>query len=420
MSRSSLFRAAAVNANRIKWLGDVVLIRPISFAVLTAVAVAFILIIGGFFLLGSYTKRSSVSGQLAPDIGVIKVYTPQPGIVIQKRVSEGQEVRQGDLLFIVSSERKTAGQGEIQASISRQVSLRQQSLRAELQQTKKVLQEDEFALRKRIDGLQAEHANIVVQLAVQQSRVDLAEEAIKRSSQLQSQGFISKEMMQQKQADLLDQRSRQQALARDQITVARELLAQQTEQTSLPFRQQSRLAQIARQLASLDQEWTESEAKRRIVVTAPESGVATAVAVDGGQTVDGAKSLVSIVPRGALLQAHLYAPSRAIGFIRPNDRVLLRYQAYPYQKFGQAEGIVISISRATLSGNELNGIPTTVNGSIEPLYRITVKLARQTLMAYGRQQTLQAGMLVDADILQERRRLYEWVLDPLYSLTGKF
>jgi membrane fusion protein len=420
MNRSSLFRAAAVNANRIKWLGDIVLIRPFSFTVLTSVAVAFALIIAFFFLLGSYTKRSSVSGQLAPDIGVVKVYTPQPGIVVQKRVNEGQVVQQGDLLFVVSSERKSSSHGEIQASISHQVSLRQQSLRDELQQTRKVHQEDELALRRRIDGLQAEHANIVVQQAGQQSRVELAEEAIKRSSQLQSQGFISKEMMQQKQADLLDQRSRLQALARDQITVARELLAQRTDQASLPLRQQSQVAQIERQLTSLDQEWTESEAKRRIVVTAPESGVATAVSVDGGQTVDSAKPLLSIVPRGALLQAHLYAPSRAIGFIRTNDRVLLRYQAYPYQKFGQAEGVVISISRATLSGSELNGIPTTANGNTEPLYRITVKLARQTLTAYGRPQALQAGMLVEADVLQERRKLYEWVLDPLFSLTGKF
>jgi membrane fusion protein len=28
-------------------------------------------------------------------------------------------------------------------------------------------------------------------------------------------------------------------------------------------------------------------------------------------------------------------------------------------------------------------------------------------------------MLLDADILQEKRRLYEWVLEPLYTLSGK-
>jgi membrane fusion protein len=55
----------------------------------------------------------------------------------------------------------------------------------------------------------------------------------------------------------------------------------------------------------------------------------------------------------------------------------------------------------------------------EPLYRITVNLASQTVNAYGKPQSLQAGMLLDADVLQDTRRLYEWVLEPLYSLTGK-
>ena len=40
-------------------------------------------------------------------------------------------------------------------------------------------------------------------------------------------------------------------------------------------------------------------------------------------------------------------------------------------------------------------------------------------MAYGNAQPLQAGMVVEADVLQEKRKLYEWVLEPLYSLTGK-
>jgi len=32
---------------------------------------------------------------------------------------------------------------------------------------------------------------------------------------------------------------------------------------------------------------------------------------------------------------------------------------------------------------------------------------------------LQAGMQLEADVELETRRLYEWVLDPLYTLTGK-
>jgi membrane fusion protein len=127
---------------------------------------------------------------------------------------------------------------------------------------------------------------------------------------------------------------------------------------------------------------------------------------------------LSIVPAGAKMQAYLYAPSRAIGFVKPGDKVQMRYQAYPYQKFGQAQGTVAFVAKVALSGNELTGLAQQANGG-EPLYRITVDLSAQTVKAYGRQQALQAGMLLDADILQEKRRLYEWVLEPLYTLSGK-
>lgn len=97
----------------------------------------------------------------------------------------------------------------------------------------------------------------------------------------------------------------------------------------------------------------------------------------------------------------------------PGDRVLLRYQAYPYQKFGHYGGKVIRVSRSAIT-------PTTANGeSADPYYRVLVALDQQSITAYGKQETLRPGMRLDADILDERRKLYEWVLEPLYSLRGQ-
>ena len=100
--------------------------------------------------------------------------------------------------------------------------------------------------------------------------------------------------------------------------------------------------------------------------------------------------------------------------------MLIRYQAYPYQKFGHQQGEVETVAKTALPTHEINGLGNPQgNNSSESLYRVRVKLAAQTVNAYGHPQPLQAGMLLDADVLQEQRRLYEWVLEPLYSLTGK-
>jgi membrane fusion protein len=122
---------------------------------------------------------------------------------------------------------------------------------------------------------------------------------------------------------------------------------------------------------------------------------------------------MSLLPKGSRLQAQLLVPSAAVGFIEPGDSVLLRYQAYPYQKFGHHRGKVIRVSRSAIA-------PAGGDGqSAEPYYRVLVALDEQSITAYGKQEPLRPGMRLDADILGERRKLYEWVLEPLYSLRGK-
>jgi membrane fusion protein len=66
-------------------------------------------------------------------------------------------------------------------------------------------------------------------------------------------------------------------------------------------------------------------------------------------------------------------------------------------------------------------LPASLSQSLasEPLYRITVSLDRQTVAAYGQEQALAAGMQLDADVLLERRRLIEWIFEPVLSIAGR-
>ena len=127
---------------------------------------------------------------------------------------------------------------------------------------------------------------------------------------------------------------------REQANTAQEIQARSDELRALPLRHQAQLAELERNRLGVEQELAESESLRQLVIHAPQAGVVTAIVAEAGQTADPGRALLSIVPAGAVLQAHLYAPSRAIGFIRVGDTVRLRYQAYPYQKFGQAQGVV--------------------------------------------------------------------------------
>lgn len=426
-----LFRPAAVNARQTKWLGEIVLIRPLSFSIVTGFALLFAALVAAFAVFGTYTRRSTVSGQLIPDTGLIKVYVPQPGIVLEKHVVEGAPVRQGQVLYVLSSERWSSTRGETQAAVSKQAELRKRSLEDERTKTLPLQQQEGELLARHISSLRDEVRNLDAQIGSQRLRARLGVEAEARYRNMLARGAMSRDELQRKQADMLDQQSRLKDLERDRIAVKRDLESKQDALDGLALKQANLVAQIDRNITGAEQELTESEAKRRLVITAPVDGTATTAIADVGQAVDVNRALVFIVPGGARLQAHLYVPSRAMGFIRTGDRVLIRYQAYPYQKFGHHQGTVAAVSKTALPASELTGAGglatggnSAANGANpaaggEPMYRVTVDLAAQAIPVYGKPQPLQAGMQLDADLLQDTRPLYEWVLDPLYSLTGK-
>lgn len=74
----------------------------------------------------------------------MKVYPFQAGILLKKHVVEGQKVRKGDVLFVLSSDRRSGIQGNIQASISANVAERRQSFEDELSKTRMVQQDERF------------------------------------------------------------------------------------------------------------------------------------------------------------------------------------------------------------------------------------------------------------------------------------
>jgi membrane fusion protein len=199
--------------------------------------------------------------------------------------------------------------------------------------------------------------------------------------------------------------------------VARELGTIETEMAAARARGEAQLAAMDAQRAALEQERIERAALHRQAIVTPVSGTVATVLVEAGQMVAAGTALATVLPRDAKLEGHLFASSRSIGFLRVGQEVLLRYLAYPHQKFGAHPARVIAIARNPLSPTDLGFVPP--DGSREPVYRIKVDIASQAVNAYGRLEPLRPGMQVEADVLLDRRRLIEWIFEPLLSLAGR-
>ncbi len=417
-----LFREELMSARRGRWLGPVLLVSPLSHTFYAALAMIVVAALLTFAFVGEFTRKARVNGWLVPTEGMVRVFAQQPGVVVSINVREGARVVKGEPLLVLSAERQSSAVGATQAEISRLLGARRDSLLAEINQQQLLFAQQKQSLGRRIAAMRDEIAQFAREISLQSTRTDLAFTATERLRGVARRGGASLAEVEQQQEAELEQRGRLRQLERTRAERQRELTTLQAELDDLPIRHQTQISNLQRDIRVLEQEMAESEARREMVIQAPQAGTITGIQADVGGTAPTTTHLLSIVPENTTLQAQLFASSRAIGFVRPGQQVLLRFQAFPYQKFGHTRGTVESVSRAALSPAEvptqLAGL-TSLLGTNEPIYRIVVRLERQSVSAYGVEQPLQPGMQLESDVLLEKRKLWEWVLEPLYTLTGK-
>jgi membrane fusion protein len=405
-----------------QWLGSVLLEPRISASLFTAAALLAAAAVVALLVFGTYTRKARINGWLVPKQGLARIFAPHAGVVTAVHAREGMRVTKGAPLLSLSAEVQSEAVGATRQEIVRRLEVRRDSTVASKGLQERLFEQKAADLRRRLEALQIEQEHLTREIELQRARLGVNDGALAREREMRDRDLISLTRLLRAEQDHLEQAGRLQALERSQATLQREQALVEGTLQELPMLRQISLAEIERNAARLEQELAEAEASRQIVISAPQDGIVTAIQVEPGGNARPNVPLMSVVPTNSVLQAQLFSPSRAIGFVRPGQHVLLRYQAFPYQKFGLYEGVVASVSRSAVGPSELApqlaGL-TSLYGANEPVFRITVDLAQQTATAYGEAVPLQPGMQLEGDVMIEKRRLIQWVFDPLYALTGR-
>ncbi|MEO8777819.1 MAG: HlyD family efflux transporter periplasmic adaptor subunit [Rhodanobacter sp.] len=416
MAGESLFRQEVLDARHAHRLGSIVVAAPLSRWLLVLLAASLAVAILLFLFFGRYTSRETVVGQLVPSNGLLNLTAPRAGTITQLHVRDGQEVKAGDVLLELSGEQDSAAMGSTQALAATQLDVHHSRLESDLVTQQQLNRKQAGALRGKSALLQSQLVQIDGQLALQQ-QVDSDEQLLERLKPLSVKGYVSTMQIQQQTTAVLSAQAQYKTLVRQQLDTRQQLDASEQQLEQLPLDDATRRNETERQLASLTQSMAQNEQQRAVVLRAPRAGIVSTVLLKAGQMVSAGESLLSILPSGTSLQAQLLVPSRAIGFIEPGSRVVMRYQAFAYQKFGQQHGRVTDISRSALSPGDLAALVGQQSQQQEPLYRVQVALDSQSVLAYSKPQPVKPGMALNADILMDRRRLIEWVFEPLYGMA---
>ncbi len=412
---SSLFRKEAIENNAQRLLGDVLLMRPISFWIYTVTVLLIVIIIATFLAFGTFSRREMVSGYLIPDKGLVRVFAPSNGVIDQQYTNDGQQVRKGENLLEIATERGTLDSVSIQEQLLGRLLEQKINLSQRINDEESVFVSERNRLLITLGNTHHEYDQLQQQIESQQSEVKISQKLLGKYKTLRDKGLVSEEELIRKKNDYLNKKTNLDATKRLLITKRTEIANTQKQSEQLPLRKSNRLQELQSQYAQLEERIIELKSSSSYIVKAPVNGRVTAAQMSIGQNVFSTKPILTIIPEGTQLYAELFLPSRAIGFVKKGQRVLMQYDAFPYQRYGLYEGEVVQIAETVMSPLEA-AIPLVTQ---EPVYRIKVQLDQQTINAYGKVMLLQSGMSVSASIILEERSLGQWLLEPIYSLKGK-
>lgn len=348
---------------------------------------------------------------------MITLVPQSSGTVTNVKVKEGQTVPKGTELMEISSELSTS-QGSTWEEVIKQLQVQRSRLKKELVETQALNDETTKGLRNRIAILQQQIKQLALLLPKKTRQEELARMQLHKLKMMQREGYASGTMVEQQENTVLEAGGALQQLKQQQLEQQQQL-AQFTQQLQeQPLNSNNQLHELEVRLSAIEQSLAENESRRSVTLRSPQNGTVGTIFPHIGQVVSAGQSVISLLPENSKLEARMLVSSRAIGFIQPGQRVVLRYHAFPYQKFGQQYGRVKEVSRTALTPQEIAGM-TGNNNVKEQQYRVLVSLDRQQIMAYGKKESLRPGMAVEADFLIENRRLIEWVLEPLFALSQR-
>jgi membrane fusion protein len=411
MRTAPLFRPQSIEARQSAWLGEptISLAPPVKFvSVSSCVIVAIMLTMVAF---GSYARRENLHGMLLPASGLVRVFASQSGAIRSINVVDGQMVRGGEVLYVLDSD-TTSADGATQQRILAALRHQRDLLAAKIENKQELRTAKNLDLREKVDNLRAQIEQSAVQVAVGSSFADILQRQYDQFSGFVTKGVSSLNELQIRQQSWMRAKSELEELRNSKLRLEAQLTEADYQLRTNDREADADINAMRSQMLDIDQKIANSEASRSVEIRAPRDGYITAIASHAGQVVAANAALLTIVPAGEL-QAELLAPSSAVGFIAPGARVLLRYNAFPHQKFGQYSGTVTGVSQAALSEEEVKSLP--IEAQKATYYRVAVKPDSEYVNVYGRDQPLRASMQVEAYVLLDRRPLYEWILEPIYG-----
>ncbi|AQA19865.1 hypothetical protein BST95_18040 [Halioglobus japonicus] len=411
-----LFRQQALDAQRQRLYGEVLLMPRVPHLVCTALLLGWFLLTITLLMNGRYASREIVQGWLQPVQGSIDITAPADATIAEIHVRDEQHVAPGQPLLSLRRARTMTSGVVMEESLLDQFWEQHASLinRRELTQSRFT----HLAQRARNSLSQSEQEldYLAEQILAASAEVDILQSRGRDARALAQAGHLPLHSADNADLRHLTGVRELAALRQRERALASRIVIQQSELELLPNDIEESIAALDFQISQVLQSISQLEADGHFTVTAPRKGTVSNLQARRGAQVAGITGPLMRITASEHLEAKLLVPVRAAGFLRKGQSVALQYHAFPHQKFGSFEGEITQFSGQALIPSHIDNNPLVL---AEPVYQLTVSLRNQEVEAQGDRLPLLPGMTLDAIIILGERSLLEWLLAPIYALKGR-
>ncbi|WP_425070105.1 HlyD family type I secretion periplasmic adaptor subunit [Roseibium sp.] len=385
---------------------------------------------------GQVREVASATGEIVPAGKVQTVGHLEGGIVAEVLVQEGQLVTkdtplvrlqetatssdlervQTRLRFLATEEQRLTG--DTSGDGANGLRLTGGAVFSEAQQAafdaqRKAAEQEQQALKARINEKQAELASIVERIALQQTQVEIEQEKFNIQQSLYDQGYTSKRRFLDAKSSLQNAQSQlselngfkgraQAQLMEAEASLERSIAVLQEELAE----ERSRVAQERSELAF------EAEKQRdrfdRLYVRAPVAGHIKALYLKGAGSVLAPGDVVAeVVPSDSDLVAEVRVSPRDIGHVEVGDEAEIHITTFDPNIEGTIKGEVSVISASSFRDEYGNYY-----------FKATIPLASNTIGQGARAETISPGMVVDAKIVTGSKSVLQYMLKPVTRAIG--
>lgn len=389
--------------------GAVVVLQPVSTKFLSWFVMVAAALAATFACVAPYPRTETVTGYLAPAAGTAKVFAAQGGVIRQVHVRQGQDVHKGDPLLTLSTEQIGADGRSVQTEILDVLRSQKNLLSQQIGAEEARATSERQRLTDLLQGQATQIAAIQAQITTQRDRIKLAEDLVLSATSLHQKGYLSNLEYTRRLAGVLEQRQAMDQLNQQLVKLHGSVIETRASLDQLPATMGEKVQLLRNELASTEQRISERTVQAAYTIQAPVNGRISLLNVSDGQAADPKAVLMEVVPDNSVLEAQVFVPAKAIGFVAPGQRVRFLYDAFPYQAYGTYDGVITRVSRTMLTPTDMTG-PLHLQ---EASYMAIASLERPDVDVHQQRVALQPDMTFKAKIVLEKRPLIRWLLNAI-------